>query len=377
MRGSLLSCRDVAVEFDVSGRTLRAVDGVDLDVEPATTVGIVGESGCGKSTLARAIMGLGPVSRGSITLEGRELVGLTPRQLRPLRPALQMVFQNPFGSLNPRLSVGRIVEEPLFVQGIGDRATRRARVRELLDMVGLDAGSEQQFPHQFSGGQRQRIAIARALALEPRLIVCDEPVSALDVSVQAQVLNLLVRLQRDLGIAYLFISHDLSVVRHLAHRTVVMYLGRIVAESSDRSFWSVPLHPYVTALRDATPTMGVLDDDAKASTLLEGEVPSALSPPPGCRFSTRCPYVTDHCRTVYPELRAVSDVESVACHRVEIAADGRIRTPWGVNTSVAERRSAARPTTGANASAPVVDARGDAVLAPTPAGDRMTAANAP
>jgi oligopeptide/dipeptide ABC transporter ATP-binding protein len=340
MRGSLLSCRDVAVEFAVAGKVLRAVDGVDLDVEPGTTVAIVGESGCGKSTLARAIMGLGPVSRGSITLEGRELVGLTPRQLRPLRPALQMVFQNPFGSLNPRLTVGRIVEEPLFVQGIGDRTRRRARVRELLDMVGLDAGSELQFPHQFSGGQRQRIAIARALALNPKLIVCDEPVSALDVSVQAQVLNLLVRLQRDFGIAYLFISHDLSVVRHMAHRTVVMYLGRVIAQSSHRTFWAAPLHPYVAALRDATPTMDVLDEQTKPAALLEGEVPSALDPPPGCRFSTRCPHAVDNCRAVYPELRAVSNLESVACHRVEIASEGRIHTDWGVDTTVAERTAA-------------------------------------
>ena len=362
MRGALLSCRDVAVEFPVAGKVLRAVDGVDLDIEPATTVAVVGESGCGKSTLARAIMGLGPVSRGSITLEGKELVGLTPRQLRPLRPAVQMVLQNPFGSLNPRLTVGRIVEEPLFVQGIGDRASRRARVRELLDMVGLDAGSERQFPHQFSGGQRQRIAIARALALSPKLIVCDEPVSALDVSVQAQVLNLLVRLQRDLGIAYLFISHDLSVVRHLAHRTVVMYLGRVVARSSHRSFWSAPLHPYVLALRDATPTMAVLDDTAKPKAVLEGEVPSALDPPPGCRFSTRCPYAVDLCRAVYPELRPVSDVESVACHRVEIASDGRIRTPWGVETSVAERSGGGR--TVASGAAPAVATPDSAFIAP-------------
>jgi oligopeptide/dipeptide ABC transporter ATP-binding protein len=349
MSGSLLSCRDVAVHFPVAGRVLRAVDGVDLDIEPASTVAVVGESGCGKSTLARAIMGLTPVTRGSIQLEGQELVRLTPRQLRPLRPAVQMVFQNPFGSLNPRLTVGRIVEEPLFVQGIGTRASRRERVRELLDMVGLDAGSEQQFPHQFSGGQRQRIAIARALALNPKLIVCDEPVSALDVSVQAQVLNLLVRLQRDLGIAYLFISHDLSVVRHLAHRTVVMYLGRIVARSSHRSFWTAPLHPYVMALRDATPTMDVLDAP-KPTTLLEGEVPSALDPPPGCRFSTRCPYVLDVCRSVYPELRAVSQAEAVACHRVEITPEGQIRTPWGVETSVAERSAPrAVPIAGAGA----------------------------
>jgi len=336
MSGALLSCRDVAVEYPAAGRVLRAVDGVDLDVEPGTTVAVVGESGCGKSTLARAILGLTPVSRGSIKLEGRELVGLTPRELRPLRPAVQMVFQNPFGSLNPRLTVGRIVEEPLVVQSIGTRASRRERVRELLDMVGLDAGSEQQYPHQFSGGQRQRIAIARALALNPKLIVCDEPVSALDVSVQAQILNLLVRLQRDLGISYLFISHDLSVVRHLAHRTIVMYLGRVVAQSSHRSFWSAPLHPYVMALRDATPTMDVLDAD-RPPTLLEGEVPSALDPPPGCRFSTRCPYAAEVCRAVYPDLRAVSNVESVACHRVEITPEGRIGTPWGVETTVSER----------------------------------------
>ena len=336
MNGSLLSCRDVAVEYPAAGRVLRAVDGVDLDVEHGTTVAVVGESGCGKSTLARAILGLTSVSRGSIKLEGRELVGLAPRELRPLRPALQMVFQNPFGSLNPRLTVGRIIEEPLIVQKIGTRGSRRERVRELLDMVGLDAGSEQQYPHQFSGGQRQRIAIARALALNPKLIVCDEPVSALDVSVQAQVLNLLVRLQRDLGISYLFISHDLSVVRHLAHRTVVMYLGRVVAQSSHRSFWAAPLHPYVTALRDATPTMDVLEAD-RPVTLLEGEVPSALDPRPGCRFSTRCPYAVEICRSVYPALRAVSDVESVACHRVEITPEGRISTPWGVAMSVSER----------------------------------------
>ena len=263
MRGALLSCRDVAVEFPVAGKVLRAVDGVDLDIEPATTVAVVGESGCGKSTLARAIMGLGPVSRGSITLEGKELVGLTPRQLRPLRPAVQMVFQNPFGSLNPRLTVGRIVEEPLFVQGIGDRASRRARVRELLDMVGLDAGSERQFPHQFSGGQRQRIAIARALALSPKLIVCDEPVSALDVSVQAQVLNLLVRLQRDLGIAYLFISHDLSVVRYIADRVLVMNAGRIVEAGDPQAIWANPQHPYTRSLLAAAPVATVDADELR------------------------------------------------------------------------------------------------------------------
>ncbi|RZA14338.1 MAG: ATP-binding cassette domain-containing protein [Lysobacteraceae bacterium] len=330
MSGALLSCRDLAVEFNTGGRILRAVDGVDLDVEPGQTVAIVGESGCGKSTLARAIMGLTPASRGSIRLEGREITGLSPRELRPLRPAVQMVFQNPYGSLNPRLTVGRIIEEPMSVQKIGTSQSRRERVRELLSMVGLAAGAERQYPHEFSGGQRQRIAIARALALNPKLIVCDEPVSALDVSVQAQVLNLLVRLQRDLGISYLFISHDLSVVRHLAHRTVVMYLGRIVAQSTSRSFWNVPLHPYVAALKQATPTMDVLDAGYVPPPVLEGEIPSALNPPPGCRFSSRCPHVLPLCRESYPALRQVSSTESVACHRVEIRPDGVATTPWGL-----------------------------------------------
>ncbi|MBN9409973.1 MAG: ATP-binding cassette domain-containing protein [Burkholderiales bacterium] len=344
MTGALLSCRDLAVEFPSGGRTLRAVDGVDLDVEPGQTVAIVGESGCGKSTLARAIMGLNSPSRGSIRLEGRELVGLSQRELRPLRPAVQMVFQNPYGSLNPRLTVGRIIEEPMSVQGIGTRESRRERVRELLSMVGLAAGAERQYPHEFSGGQRQRIAIARALALDPKLIVCDEPVSALDVSVQAQVLNLLVRLQKELGVSYLFISHDLSVVRHLAHRTVVMYLGRVVAQSSSRSFWNAPLHPYVAALKQATPTMDVLDAGYVPPPVLEGEIPSALNPPPGCRFSSRCPHVLPLCRESYPALRQVSATESVACHRVEVHSDGSASTPWGVVSMPATApQSAASP----------------------------------
>lgn len=333
MKGALLSCRDLTVEYHTGGRILRAVDGVDLDVEPGQSVAIVGESGCGKSTLARAIMGLTPASRGSIELEGRQLVGLSQRELRPLRPAVQMVFQNPYGSLNPRLTVGRIIEEPMFVQRIGTPQSRRERVRELLGMVGLDANSERQYPHEFSGGQRQRIAIARALALNPKLIVCDEPVSALDVSVQAQVINLLVRLQRDLGISYLFISHDLSVVRHLAHSTIVMYLGRVVARSSSRAFWGAPLHPYVAALKQATPTMRVLDADYVPPPILEGEIPSALTPPPGCRFSSRCPHVQPLCRESYPPLRPVSAVEAVACHRVEVQPDGCATTPWGVKSA--------------------------------------------
>ncbi|WP_374632640.1 ABC transporter ATP-binding protein [Ferrovibrio sp.] len=324
----ILSCRDVVVEFHTKNGILRAVDGVDLDIEPGQTVALVGESGCGKSTLARAIMGLNKVKSGSIRLDGVELTDLRERALRVHRPKLQMVFQNPYSSLNPRLTVGRIIEEPLMVQNIGTPEDRRRRTHELLERVGLTSVAASQYPHEFSGGQRQRIAIARALALNPKLIVCDEPVSALDVSVQAQVLNLLVELQRDLGISYLFISHDLSVVRHLAHRTVVMYLGRIAARSDSRNFWDKPLHPYVRALKDATPTMDVLAEDYVPQPLLEGEIPSALNPPQGCRFSTRCAWRTESCTTIVPELRKVHADAWVACHHITTGPDGTVLAPW-------------------------------------------------
>jgi oligopeptide/dipeptide ABC transporter ATP-binding protein len=324
---SLLSCRDLVVEYPTSDGTLRAVDRVSLDVERGHTLALVGESGCGKSTLARAIMGLAPVKSGSIKLEGEELVGLSQRELRRYRPVVQMVFQNPYGSLNPRLSVGRIIEEPMMVQNIGTQATRRKRVLDLLDRVGLTSEVATQYPHQFSGGQRQRIAIARALALNPKLIVCDEPVSALDVSVQAQVLNLLVELQRDLGVSYLFISHDLAVVRHIAHATTVMYLGRIAARSTSREFWKAPAHPYVRALKDATPSMAAIRAGTPPQPILEGEIPSAMNPPSGCRFSTRCRYAIDVCRETEPQLRQVAEQSWVACHRVSVSDDGAVIAP--------------------------------------------------
>lgn len=328
MSNTILSCREVVVEFRTKNGILRAVDNVDLDIEPGQTVALVGESGCGKSTLARAIMGLNKVTSGSIRLDGVELTQLRERDLRVHRPKLQMVFQNPYSSLNPRLTVGRIIEEPMMVQGIGTAEDRRRRADELLERVGLTSVAARQYPHEFSGGQRQRIAIARALALQPKLIVCDEPVSALDVSVQAQVLNLLVELQRDLGISYLFISHDLSVVRHLAHRTVVMYLGRIAARSESRNFWDKPLHPYVRALKDATPTMDVLAEGYVPQPLLEGEIPSALNPPPGCRFSTRCNWRTELCTSKAPELRKVRHDAWAACHHVAAGSDGTALAPW-------------------------------------------------
>ncbi|KQW20917.1 hypothetical protein ASC80_12170 [Afipia sp. Root123D2] len=327
MTKTLLSCRDLVVEYPTADGTLRAVDRVSLDIEHGQTLALVGESGCGKSTLARAIMGLARVTSGSIKLEGEELVGLSQRELRKYRPAIQMVFQNPYGSLNPRLPVGRIIEEPMMVQNVGTEAMRRKRVLDLLDRVGLTAAAAAQYPHQFSGGQRQRIAIARALALSPKLIVCDEPVSALDVSVQAQVLNLLVELQRDLGVSYLFISHDLAVVRHIAHATTVMYLGQIAARSSSREFWKVPAHPYVQALRDATPSMEAIRSGVSSHPVLEGEIPSALNPPAGCRFSSRCSYAIDVCRETEPPLRQVTEQSWVACHRVSVAADGTVMSP--------------------------------------------------
>ncbi len=324
---ALLSCRDLVVEYATADGPLRAVDRVSLDIEHGQTLALVGESGCGKSTLARAIMGLTRVTSGSIKLEGRELVGLSAREFKPHRPSIQMVFQNPYGSLNPRLSVGRIVEEPMLIQKIGTSETRRKRVLDLLDRVGLASAAATQYPHQFSGGQRQRVAIARALALNPKLIVCDEPVSALDVSVQAQVLNLLVELQKDLGISYLFISHDLAVVRHIAHATAVMYLGRMAARSTSREFWKRPAHPYVQALKEATPSMEAIRAGISGHPILEGEIPSALNPPPGCRFSPRCRYGIDICRRTDPPLRQLNDRSWVACHRVTVAADGTVEPP--------------------------------------------------
>lgn len=317
MSESLLSCRNVVVEYRSGGKSFRAVDGVDLDIARGETLALVGESGCGKSSLARAIMGLVPVASGSITLEGREISGMRAKEMRPLRPQLQMVFQNPYGSLNPRQTVGWIIEEPMMVHRMGAPEVRKARVRELLDLVGLSAGSEKQYPHEFSGGQRQRIAIARALSLNPKLIVCDEPVSALDVSVQAQIINLLVRLQRELGVSYLFISHDLAVVRYLAEKTAVMYLGKVISRSTSRKFWDAPGHPYVAALKNATPSMANALAGVTPPVLLSGEIPSAFSPPPGCHLSNRCIHAMEICKTSYPPMKQHSATEISACHLLQ------------------------------------------------------------
>ncbi|MFO1318717.1 MAG: dipeptide ABC transporter ATP-binding protein [Burkholderiales bacterium] len=312
----ILSLNDVATHFATKGGVVRAVDGVSLDVHAGETLGLVGESGCGKSTLGKTAMALVKATRGAIRLQGREISGLSRSALRPLRPAMQMIFQDPFASLNPRLSVGRILEEPLIVHGRGDAAARRQRVAWLMEKVGLRPEAAARHPHEFSGGQRQRIGIARALALDPKLVICDEPVSALDVSVRAQVINLLMDLKRELGLAYLFVSHDLAVVEHVADRIAVMYLGRIVELADRRTLWTQPLHPYTQALISAVPVPVPGESRAATRVRLVGDLPSPVDPPSGCRFRTRCPRAAQSCARQEPELREVSPGHRVACDRL-------------------------------------------------------------
>ena len=315
-----LEVRDLAKHFPVStglfGRgtaVVKAVDGVSFDVPAGQTMAIVGESGCGKSTVARLVLRLIEPTRGAVKLDGRDLVGLPQSALRAVRGRLQIVFQDPYGSLNPRMTVGDMLAEPLMLHGTVPRSGRRARVAELLSLVGLRPESGSRYPHEFSGGQRQRLAIARALAAEPKVIVCDEPVSALDVSIQAQILNLLADLQRRFGLAYVFISHDLSVVRQVADTVAVMYLGRFVESGPAQRVFERQRHPYTRALLTAVPVPvpgGRARDNA-----VGGDVPSPLAPPPGCHFHTRCPHAIERCRTEVPVLEEAGDGGAVACHR--------------------------------------------------------------
>ncbi|GAA4301800.1 oligopeptide/dipeptide ABC transporter ATP-binding protein [Actinomadura luteofluorescens] len=307
--GPLLRCTGVRKTFRLGtggaggrggGRELRAVDGVDLDVHRGETVGLVGESGCGKSTLARCIAGLHALDGGRVEFDGRDVAQLGLRRNRALRRDIQVIFQDPYSSLNPRRRVGAIIGDPFAVHGIGTRRQRRSRVQDLMDRVGLNPEHYNRFPADFSGGQRQRIGIARALALRPRLIVCDEPVSALDVSVQAQVLNLLVDLQEEFGLTYLFISHDLSVVRHVSDRVAVMYLGRIVESAPAESCFTAGRHPYTRALVSAIPMADPDVADRRERVTLTGDLPSPASPPAGCRFHPRCPSAREDCATVEP-----------------------------------------------------------------------------
>jgi oligopeptide/dipeptide ABC transporter ATP-binding protein len=311
----LLSLRDVHVRFDTPAGTVRAVNGVSLDLAVGETLGLVGESGCGKSTLGKAIMKLVPVAGGEIVVDGVDIAPLDRRELTNMRRKVQMIFQDPYGSLNPRSTVGRSVAQPLMLAGWKADAAAE-RVETLLRWVGLPSEAKQRFPHEFSGGQRQRIGIARALALNPRLIICDEPVSALDVSVRAQVINLLDDLKAEFGVSYLFISHDLSVVEHIAERVAVMYLGTIVEAGGRDQIWRNPRHPYTQALLAAAPIANPKAARARRRTVLQGELPSPLNPPAGCAFHSRCPIAQERCRTERPKLRPVGGGVTAACHFV-------------------------------------------------------------
>jgi oligopeptide transport system ATP-binding protein len=319
--GALLQVNQLKVHFSVKQSVfggvrdfVKAVDGITFDIEPGETLGLVGESGCGKTTLGRAIVRLVEPTSGSIVFEGQDLAQLTGSELRGCRRKLQIIFQDPYGSLNPRMIVEDIIGEALDIHNLSDSATARTkRVAELLNAVGLDAVYSRRYPHEFSGGQRQRIGIARALAVEPKLIVCDEPVSALDVSVQAQIINLLQDLQQERGIAYLFISHDLAAVEHICRRVAVMYLGKIVELADARDLLDAPRHPYTQALISAVP---VVDAGSKRQRIvLPGDVPSPIDPPGGCPFHPRCPIAqSPRCQIEVPALREVAPRHWAACH---------------------------------------------------------------
>ena len=292
---------------------VKAVDGVSLTIERGETLGLVGESGCGKSTVGRALLRLNDPTAGSIVFDGTDITHLSESELRPLRRRMQMVFQDPYASLNPRHSVGRMVGEPLRVHRLARGKDVDARVRELLQIVGLPQDAATRYPHEFSGGQRQRIGLARSLALNPDFIVCDEPVSALDVSIQAQIINLLETLQSDFDLTYLFIAHDLAVVRHISDRVAVMYLGKIVEITDRLELYDNPLHPYTKALLAAVPIPDPVLEAERPRTVLMGEVPSPLNPPPGCVFHPRCPIAIDRCRGEVPPLREVTPGHWAAC----------------------------------------------------------------
>ena len=335
----LLEVTDLVKHFPVKSGVLidrqvgavRAVDGVSLSLAPGETLGLVGESGCGKSTLARTILQLLEPTSGSVRFDGQEIAGMGRRELRPLRREMQMIFQDPYASLNPRKRVGQIVGSPLKLHGLSEGKELRGQVEELLDRVGLAPEHYNRYPHEFSGGQRQRIGIARALALRPKLIIADEPVSALDVSIQAQIINLLEDLQDEFKLTYIFVAHDLGVVRHVADRVAVMYLGKIVELGPADEVYANPVHPYTEALLSAVPIPDPRTNAARTERVLEGDVPSPANPPEACRFHTRCPYATEICSEVEPALEEHRRRQWAACHHpLNVGAGGRTSDPAGL-----------------------------------------------
>ncbi|MBK8467266.1 MAG: dipeptide ABC transporter ATP-binding protein [Chloracidobacterium sp.] len=314
---TLLEVRHLVKHFPVenSADVVQAVDDVSFEIIAGETLGLVGESGCGKSTVGRCLLRLHEPTSGEVLFEGENIVGLPNNRMQSLRREMQIIFQDPYASLNPRLSIRQIVAEPLKIHNIGDKAEQNNRVADLLQKVGLDPKYADRYPHEFSGGQRQRIGIARALALNPKLIICDEPVSALDVSVQAQVVNLLQELQDEFGLTYLFISHGLAVVEHISDRVAVMYLGKIVEICDADELYEMPLHPYTKALLSAIP---IPDPTKKRERIvLKGDIPTPINPPSGCRFRTRCPIAIGECANVEPELREITNGHFAACIRVD------------------------------------------------------------
>ena len=320
----ILQVRNLVKHFQIGGGLfgggagiVKAVDGVSFEIHRGETLGLVGESGCGKTTTGRCILRLEPPTSGEVVFEGRDMSKLSDTEMRGLRRRIQVIFQDPYSSLNPRMTVGQIISEPLGVHGIvPDRAARAARVQDLLRHAGLLPAMARRYPHELSGGQRQRVGIARALAMEPSLIICDEPVSALDVSIQAQIINLLEELQAEFGLTYLFVAHDLSVVRHISDRVAVMYLGKIVEITDRKSLYENPQHPYTKALLSAVPIPDPVVEARREHVVLGGEVPSPLSPPSGCVFHPRCPIAVAECRTTVPELREIKPGHQAACIRL-------------------------------------------------------------
>ncbi|NTF45889.1 ABC transporter ATP-binding protein [Rhizobium rhizogenes] len=310
---SLLSVDRLSTHYPATDGTVRAVDDVSLEIVEGETVALVGESGCGKSTLGKSLMRLVNPTSGHVTFKGRDVAAMSGKELRSVRRHIQMIFQDPFASLNPRQTIRTILTSPLAVHGIGDRKSREAIAASMVVHVGLPADSLDRYPHEFSGGQRQRIGIARALILQPELVICDEPVSALDLSIQAQILNLLVEMKTELSLSYLFISHDLSVVRYFADRVLVMYLGRIVESAPTAKLWNEARHPYTQALLAAVPD----PSRRKQAAPITGDLPSPHNPPSGCRFHTRCPLATDICRTDDPAYTQFGGGHTVACHHAQ------------------------------------------------------------